>query len=169
MSENATLIGLVQLENEGYVIRGSFTPGAVAEEWCERHLLARIHRYTIKRLRREIEPVERQDFMRFLFEWQHLAEGAQLQGSDALPQILSQLEGYEAAAGSWESELLRLRMKDYSTTWLDELCRAGKIVWTRIGRTFIICRRPGARHALGTPAAPAAGPVARAAGGRKRG
>jgi ATP-dependent Lhr-like helicase len=133
MSENATLIGLTQLENEGYVIRGCFTPGSVAEEWCERHLLARIHRYTIKRLRREIEPVERQDFMRFLFEWQHLAEGSQLQGSDALPQILSQLEGYEAAAGSWESELLRLRMKDYSTTWLDELCRAGKIVWTRVG------------------------------------
>jgi ATP-dependent Lhr-like helicase len=87
-------------------MRGRFTPGVTDEEWCERHLLARIHRYTIKRLRREIEPVERQDFMRFLFDWQHLSPDAQLQGSDALPQVLAQLEGYEAAAGAWESDLL---------------------------------------------------------------
>ncbi|NVM77167.1 ATP-dependent Lhr-like helicase [Duganella sp. SG902] len=126
-------IALTQLESEGYVMRGSFTPGATAEEWCERHLLARIHRYTIRSLRREIEPVERQDFMRFLFEWQHLAPDTQLQGSDALPEALAQLEGYEAAAGAWESELLAVRVHDYSALWLDELCRAGKIVWTRVG------------------------------------
>jgi ATP-dependent Lhr-like helicase len=126
-------IALTQLETEGYIMRGSFTPGANEEEWCERHLLARIHRYTIKRLRREIEPVERQDFMRFLFDWQHLAPTTQMQGQDALPVILDQLEGYEAAAGAWESELLALRLRDYSILWLDELCRAGKLVWTRIG------------------------------------
>jgi ATP-dependent Lhr-like helicase len=126
-------IALTQLESEGYVMRGRFTPGATAEEWCERHLLARIHRYTIKRLRREIEPVERQDFMRFLFEWQHLAPDAQLQGVDTLPQVLAQLEGYEAGAGAWESELLAVRVHDYSSLWLDDLCRAGKIVWTRVG------------------------------------
>src|SRR5450830_828367 len=112
-------IALTQLESEGYVMRGRFTPGATTEEWCERHLLARIHRYTIKRLRREIEPVERQDFMRFLFEWQHLAPDAQLQGVDALGQVLAQLEGFEAAAGAWESELLAARVKDYSMLWLD--------------------------------------------------
>jgi ATP-dependent Lhr-like helicase len=126
-------IALAQLESEGYVMRGRFTPGATQEEWCERHLLARIHRYTIKRLRREIEPVERQDFMRFLFEWQHLAPDAQLRGEDALTELLAQLEGYEAAAGAWENELLSLRLQDYSATWLDGLCRAGKIVWTRVG------------------------------------
>ncbi|WP_373991766.1 DEAD/DEAH box helicase [Duganella sp. BuS-21] len=127
------VIALTQLESQGYVMRGRFTPGVSAEEWCERHLLARIHRYTIKSLRREIEPVERQDFMRFLFEWQHLAPDAQLQGADALPEALAQLEGYEAAAGAWESELLTLRVRDYSALWLDDLCRAGKIVWTRVG------------------------------------
>ena len=126
-------IALTRLESEGYVMRGRFTPGAEDEEWVERHLLARIHRYTIKRLRREIEPVERQDFMRFLFDWQHLSEGNQLSGQDALAQILAQLEGYEAAAGGWESDLLALRVADYSNTWLDDLCRAGKIVWTRVG------------------------------------
>jgi len=133
LPETTAAIALTQLESEGYVMRGRFNPGAVAEEWCERHLLARIHRYTIKSLRREIEPVERQDFMRFLFEWQHLAADTRLQGADALPQVLAQLEGYEAAAGAWESELLAARVADYDMQWLDDLCRAGKIVWTRVG------------------------------------
>ncbi len=133
LAESSAAIALARLESEGYVLRGRFTPGAMVEEWCERHLLARIHRYTIKRLRREIEPVERQDFMRFLFEWQHLADDARVQGIDALGQVLAQLEGFEAAAGAWESELLAARVKDYSMLWLDELCRAGRIVWTRVG------------------------------------
>ncbi len=133
LPESTVTIALTRLESEGYVMRGRFTPGVTEEEWCERHLLARIHRYTIKSLRREIEPVERQDFMRFLFEWQHLAEATQLQGGDALPPVLAQLEGYEAAAGAWESELLAARVKDYSMLWLDDLCRAGRIVWTRVG------------------------------------
>ena len=133
LTEGSAAIALARLESEGYVLRGRFTPGATVDEWCERHLLARIHRYTIKRLRREIEPVERQDFMRFLFEWQHLAEDARVQGTDALGQVLAQLEGFEAAAGAWESELLAARVKDYSMLWLDELCRAGRIVWTRVG------------------------------------
>ena len=133
LPDSTTAIALAQLEAEGYVMRGRFTPGALEEEWCERHLLARIHRYTIKSLRREIEPVERQDFMRFLFEWQHVADEARLQGTEALPQVLAQLEGFEAAAGAWESELLAARVKDYSMLWLDDLCRAGRIVWTRVG------------------------------------
>ena len=133
LNASTATIALTRLETEGYVMRGRFTPGIEEEEWVERHLLARIHRYTIKRLRREIEPVERQDFMRFLFDWQHLSEGNQLGGQEALAQILAQLEGYEAAAGGWESDLLALRVADYSNTWLDDLCRAGKIVWTRVG------------------------------------
>ncbi|WP_195763432.1 DEAD/DEAH box helicase [Duganella guangzhouensis] len=133
LTASSVTIALTQLESEGYVMRGRFTPGATAEEWCERHLLARIHRYTIRSLRREIEPVERQDFMRFLFEWQHLTPDAQLKGENALPEALAQLEGYEAAAGAWENDLLALRVHDYSATWLDDLCRAGKIVWTRVG------------------------------------
>ncbi|MDB5990765.1 MAG: box helicase [Herbaspirillum sp.] len=133
LPESSAKIALTQLESEGYVMCGHFTPGAADEEWCERHLLARIHRYTIKRLRREIEPVERQDFMRFLFDWQHLSPGTQWQGEDALPQVLAQLEGFEAAAGAWESDLLALRLRDYSFLWLDHQCRAGKLVWSRIG------------------------------------
>ncbi|VVO43902.1 DEAD/DEAH box helicase [Pseudomonas fluorescens] len=123
---------LARLEQEGYVLRGHFSPGATQEQWCERHLLARIHRYTVKRLRREIEPVALQDFMRFLFDWQHLSDGTRGQGSAMLPQIVGQFEGYAAATSAWDSDLLSARLKDYSSTWLDELCRSGKLVWTRL-------------------------------------
>ncbi len=129
---SAVALALTRLESEGYVLRGRFTPGAREDEWCERHLLARIHRYTVKRLRREIEPVERADFMRFLCDWQHLSESTRMQGRDALATVVEQLEGFQAAAGAWESDLLPARLKDYGGTWLDELCRSGRIVWTRL-------------------------------------
>ena len=122
---------LVKLESEGYAMRGRFTPGATQEEWCERHLLARIHRYTIKRLRREIEPVERADFVRFLIEWQRLAPHARGMGRDALAATLDQLEGFEAAAAAWEEEILPARLRDYTGVTLDELCRSGQYVWAR--------------------------------------
>jgi ATP-dependent Lhr-like helicase len=127
-------VALVRLEAEGYVLRGRFTPGLginAEEEWCERHLLARIHRYTVKRLRREIEPVERADFMRFLFDWQRVSPATRTQGAAALAGVVEQLEGYQAAAGAWENELLPARVQGYGSNWLDELCRSGRVVWTR--------------------------------------
>jgi len=123
---------LVRLESEGYVMRGRFTANADCEEWCERHLLARIHRYTIGRLRREIEPVEPRDFMRFLFDWQRVSPAARVNGPEALASVLAQLEGFEAPAAAWENELLPMRVADYSISWLDELCAAGRIAWTRL-------------------------------------
>jgi len=123
---------LARLEANGTVLRGRFTPDATAEEWCDRHLLARIHRYTIRRLRRDIEPVERQDFMRFLLEWQHLTPDTRLQGPEAVSEAVAQLEGFDAAAAAWEGQLLPARVTDYSPSWLDDLCRAGKVVWTRL-------------------------------------
>ncbi len=129
----AAAAALAALEREGYVMRGRFTPGTRVDEWCERHLLARIHRYTVKRLRREIEPVERADFMRFLFHWQHLTPDTRGTGRDALAAVVGQLEGFEAAASAWEDTLLPARLTDYTAGGLDELCRSGKLVWTRIG------------------------------------
>jgi len=132
LSASAVALALVRLEGQGYVMRGRFSAGAVEDEWCERHLLARIHRYTVKRLRREIEPVERADFMRFLADWQHLSSATRMQGREALVSVVEQLEGYQAAAAAWEADLLPARLKDYGGTWLDELCRSGRIVWTRL-------------------------------------
>ncbi|MCW3149126.1 DEAD/DEAH box helicase [Stutzerimonas stutzeri] len=129
---SAVALALTRLESQGYVLRGRFTPGAVEEEWCERHLLARIHRYTVKRLRREIEPVERADFMRFLVDWQHLCAATRMQGREALATVIEQLEGFQAPAAAWEADLLPARLKDYGSSWLDELCRSGRIVWTRL-------------------------------------
>jgi len=143
---------LLALEHEGYVMRGRFTPDVAEPEWCERHLLARIHRYTIKRLRREIEPVEARDFMRFLFDWQRVAPGTQISGPDGLAAILAQLEGFEAPAASWEAELLPARVAGYEISWLDDLCLAGRLVWTRL-------RAPNASAREDDPPERASGPV----------
>jgi ATP-dependent Lhr-like helicase len=124
---------LLALQSEGYVMQGHFSGDEGTQEWCERHLLARIHRYTIGRLRREIEPVAPRDFVRFLQHWHHLVPESRVQGPDALPAVLAQLEGWEAPAGAWEGELLRARVGDYSIGWLDDLCLSGRLAWTRLG------------------------------------
>ena len=142
---------LVVLESEGVAMRGRFTAAIDAEEWCERHLLARIHRYTLKRLRREIEPVEARDFMRFLFDWHRLAPDMQARGPDALPGVLAQLEGFECAAAAWEAEVLPARLADYSIHWLDEQCRSGRIVWTRFASTTTANRERAAGPVRSTP------------------
>ena len=120
------------LQAEGFALRGRFTPGETAEEWCERRLLARIHRYTVRRLRAEIEPVAARDFLRFLFDWQRVAAAARMEGPDALAAIVGQLEGFEAAAGAWETELLPARLAGYDPAWLDDLCLSGRIAWARL-------------------------------------
>jgi ATP-dependent Lhr-like helicase len=126
---------LAALRTEGTVFEGHITPGLNEVEWCERHLLARIHRYTLNRLRREIEPVEPRDFVRFVFEWQHVGASAWVSGREALPAVLGQLEGFEAPAALWEAELLPSRVQDYQPSWLDELCTAGRTVWARLRPT----------------------------------
>ena len=120
------------LEADGFALRGRFTAGAVEEEWCERRLLARIHRYTVKRLRAEIEPVQARDYLRFLFDWHHALPQVRLQGSDAVAAVLTQLEGFEAPAAAWESDILPARIAEYDPHWLDEHCRAGRFVWARL-------------------------------------
>jgi ATP-dependent Lhr-like helicase len=124
--------GLAQLEAEGQILRGRFRPGATETEWCNRRLLARMHRLTIGRLRREIEPVATADFVRFLFRWQHAAAGARLHGADGLFQVIRQLQGFECPAAAWESEILPLRIERYSGELLDELCLSGEVVWGRL-------------------------------------
>jgi ATP-dependent Lhr-like helicase len=125
-------LALVALQAEGFAMRGQFTPGAPGAEWCERRLLARIHRYTVNRLRAEIEPVPARDFLRFLFEWQRVAPDARMQGPDAVAAVLGQLEGCELPAGAWETEILPARISEYEPAWLDEHCLAGRFVWTRL-------------------------------------
>ena len=123
---------LLALEAEGFAMRGTFSPGASAIEWCERRLLARINRYTVKRLRREIEPVSAADLMRFLLDWQHAAPDERMEGPDAVAAVVSQLEGFEAAAAAWEAEILPARVAGYEPAWLDDLCLSGRVAWTRL-------------------------------------
>jgi ATP-dependent Lhr-like helicase len=142
-------IALTALETEGFAMRGRFSPGAAAEEWCERRLLARIHHYTVKRLRSEIEPVSARDFMRFLPKWQRVSAEARMEGPDAIDEVVGQLEGFEAAAGAWEGEILPARIAGYESAWLDDRCLAGRLAWARL--------RPRNARANGTEGRP--GPV----------
>jgi ATP-dependent helicase Lhr and Lhr-like helicase len=123
---------LLRLEAEGFVIRGKFTPGGTETEWSARRLLARIHSYTLNRLRQEIEPVASSDFIRFLLAWQKLAPDHQMEGPESLRAIIEQLEGVEAPAAAWEGELLPARMVEYDPAWLDALCLSGEVVWARL-------------------------------------
>ncbi|MGA3401847.1 MAG: DEAD/DEAH box helicase [Acetobacteraceae bacterium] len=123
---------LVALEVEGFALRGRFTPGSNAEEWCDRRLLARIHHYTVRRLRAEIEPVAARDFLRFLFGWQRLTDATRLEGPDAVTAAVALLEGFEAPAGAWETELLPARIAGYEPAWLDDQCLGGRIAWARL-------------------------------------
>jgi ATP-dependent Lhr-like helicase len=123
---------LAKLEAEGFAMRGCFTANANSEEWCERRLLSRIHHYTIRRLRAEIEPVAARDFLNFLFTWQRVAPKARMTGAKALEVILAQLEGFEAPAAAWEAEILPTRLSDYERAWLDERCLAGHLTWLRL-------------------------------------
>jgi ATP-dependent Lhr-like helicase len=124
--------GLLKLEAEGFVIRGQFTPGGTETEWSARRLLARIHSYTLNRLRQEIEPVSTADFMRYLLAWQKVAPDHQMEGPESVRAIIEQLEGFEAPAAAWEGELLPSRLVEYDPAWLDALCLSGEVVWARL-------------------------------------
>ena len=138
---------LVALESEGFAVRGRFRDvTAGTEEWCERRLLARIHRYTVKRLRSEVEPVAAADFMRFLVSWQGLDEPGE--GLETTAAALECLEGFAMAAGAWESDVLPARLDGYSPDLLDGLCASGRFAWMRLSVTPPQGARKGApvRH-----------------------
>ncbi|MGH8312247.1 MAG: Lhr family helicase [Gammaproteobacteria bacterium] len=136
---------LLGLEAQGGVMRGRFSnasstlsplagesgsEGKLLIEWCDRRLLARIHRYTLKRLRSEIEPVASADYLRFLLDWHGLNERSE--GKAALAAALEQLEGYSAPAAAWEEDILPARISDYAPYYLDQLCAGGLVAWARL-------------------------------------
>ncbi|MGD8866014.1 MAG: DEAD/DEAH box helicase [Gemmatimonadales bacterium] len=132
VSENEVDLALLALEAEGFVLRGHFTAGGRRTEWCERRLLARIHRYTLNRLRAEIEPVTASDFMRFLAAWTRVDNEHRAQGPEGLASVIELLDGYEVPAAAWEADILASRLAEYDPLWLDGLCLAGRVSWGRL-------------------------------------
>jgi ATP-dependent Lhr-like helicase len=129
----AVQMALPALEASGVVLRGQFIASpAGAAEWCERRLLARIHRLTLGRLRQEIQPVTTAEFLRFLLRWQHVAPGTQLHGRDGLVEIIGQLQGLELPAPAWESWVLKSRVARYDPADLEQLCLSGLVSWGRL-------------------------------------
>ncbi len=123
---------LLRLESTGAVLRGKFTKANAEQiEWCDRRVLARIHRLTLGTLRKQIEPVTAAQFMRWLFRWQHVARGTPLRGERGTSEVLRQLQGFEIPARAWEPEILARRIADYNPGLLDKLCWSGVIGWGR--------------------------------------
>ena len=133
------IAALAALESEGFILQGQFTPGVDHKEWCERRLLARIHRQTLQRLRKEIQPVSIADFMRFSFEWQHVSSSTKMEQTQGLFAVIEQLQGLSLASGAWESDVLPLRMNGYDPNWLDTLCLGGQISWARRSKSSKTC------------------------------
>jgi ATP-dependent Lhr-like helicase len=123
---------LLALEGEGFVLRGKFHPNAAEQEWCDRSLLARIHRLTIDRLRAEVQPVSIKDFNRFLFAWQRADSEHRVEGLEGLQSVLEQLDGCELPLAAWESAVLPARVTDYDPELLDRLCFSGRVGWGRL-------------------------------------
>jgi ATP-dependent Lhr-like helicase len=131
---------LLALEGQGRVLRGRFSSNEL--QWCDRRLLARIHRYTLGKLRAEIEPVTAVEFLRFLTHWQHVAGEDLVRGAEGLAAVVEQLEGFELAAAAWEQDVLPARVADYAPEQLDGLCTSGRVAWGRL--------TPGAKTPLRT-------------------
>ena len=168
---------LLRMEASGTILRGNFS-GAAAElraagqpeaaavptqeheiEWCERRLLARIHRLTVATLRKQIEPVTAAQFMRWLLQWQHVAPGTQVSGERGTLEVLRQLQGFEIPANAWERQVLARRIVDYDPKWLDQLCLTGAVGWGRLSphpATLDYANASAARTGIGSRSAAAA-------------
>lgn len=151
---------LLKIESAGAVLRGAFSSDGVAE-WCDRNLLARIHRLTIGIIRKQIEPVSAAQFMSWLFSWQHVAPSTQLVLQHGTLEVLRQLQGFEVGASSWEPQILSRRVRNYRDSYLDNLCLTGQIGWARLSpHPALMPGRnpddPGSRRIIPTSASPIA-------------
>ncbi len=122
-------VALATLEAEGVVLRTRIDG---VEAWCNRRLLARIHRYTLDALRKQIEPVTAADYLRFLARWHCVEPGRQREGPLGVLETIQQLAGCEVPAAAWDAHLLPARVRGYRKSWLDELALGGHIVWGRL-------------------------------------
>jgi ATP-dependent Lhr-like helicase len=124
---------MLHMEAAGSVLRGQFTDSSGGEtEWCDRRLLARIHRLTLGSLRKQIQPVNAAQFMRWLLRWQHLTPETRLLSERGTLEALQQLQGFEAPANAWEQQILARRVANYDPNVLDRLCLTGAVGWGRL-------------------------------------
>jgi len=148
---------LLRLEASGVVLRGKFTDSASDEtEWCERRLLARIHRLTLGQLRKEIQSVTPARFMNWQLRWQHVAPGTQVLGERGTLEALRQIQGFEAPANSWEPQILKRRIADFDPKVLDHLCLTGAVGWGRLSPhpATLEAFADAKRHVIPTSVAP---------------
>jgi ATP-dependent Lhr-like helicase len=141
LGESSVFAALESLEGSGVAMRGKFTDAArisasdarpPAPEWCERRLLARIHRLTLDGLRRRIQPVPPEVYWQYALAQHGLLGDMRRQGELGLRETIAQLQGFELPAGVWETKVLAPRLADYDPQWLDHLFLSGELVWGRL-------------------------------------
>jgi ATP-dependent Lhr-like helicase len=155
MSSELVSQALARLEGAGLILRGRFTGLGEEVEWCDRRILARIHRLTLGKLRREIQPVSAADYLRFLLRWQHAVPGARLHRVAGLLEVIRQLQGFEIPAAAWEAHVLPARIAQYNPEFLDRLCLSGEVMWGRLSEHPALEREhAAARKVRPTRAAP---------------
>ncbi len=147
LDEHFACSALEALEGQGTVMRGNFTqpardvnvalpeaekPSGETVEWCDRRLLARIHRLTLHGLRQQIRPVEPRAFLDFLTRHHRLVPDSQWGGAVGVREAISQLQGFELPAGAWEARVLAARVSEYDAAWLDHLFLSGEVLWGRV-------------------------------------
>jgi len=147
---------LLRMEASGSILRGTFVGDSSETEWCDRRLLARIHRLTVGTLRKQIEPVTAAQFMRWLLRWQHVAPGTQVLGERGTLDVLRQLQGFEIPANAWERQVLARRIANYDPAVLDQLCMTGAVGWGRLSPhpATLLDTAEGKRRVIPTSVAP---------------
>ncbi|MBV8358559.1 MAG: hypothetical protein JO189_11565, partial [Deltaproteobacteria bacterium] len=135
------LPALIALEAKGYVFRGHFTaaPNCVDNsgyrtqgmdvQWCDRHVLERVHRQTLNLLRSSIEPCSDAEFAAFRLKWNGIGDAHPPTGVDGVRRALEQMSGLTFAPDLWERAILPARVNDYRPEQLDLLCMSGEFAW----------------------------------------
>jgi len=124
---------LTTLHEQGNIARGEYVPTKSFPQWCYKSNLEEIHRLTLNRLRKEMEPATPEEYADFLIRWQHVHPDTQLSGIDGLREVIGQLQGHENYQALFERDVFPSRVNDYDPSLLDRLCYGGEVCWRRFG------------------------------------
>jgi len=130
VNAHAVEAALLALSADGSLVEGEFRPGGTSREWTDAGVLRQLRRRSLARLRQEAEPVDQTVLGRLETRWQGVAR--RRQGTDALLDVIDQLQGAPLAASILEAEILPARLDGYDPGDLDAIAAAGEVVWVGV-------------------------------------
>jgi ATP-dependent helicase Lhr and Lhr-like helicase len=159
VAEAAALLG--ELQGTGEIRAGEYRPGRSGREWVDADNLRRIHRETLRVLREEVRPVAAERYAAFLLEW-HGVGKPRPASQGAAREVVERLGGIPVPAAALTGEILRPRFRDGSTEHVEDLIRAGELVWQGLPGKRVTLLPRDAAPLLVRPPAPVDGDAARA-------